>query len=254
MGTWDVALEHLFQGSALNAVDAKGRVSVPAFLRSVIERRGDARTITLAKHEVFPALSAYDPAYAALKYAKLERLAEITVPEDHIPRIELLILALDPSRSQYAAGDMAGAIFVGRGSDGKLWVLGDASTTAPPLAWAQKFSAAANAARVDAVFYESNRLSAEFIETIQSAFTVPFIGRAATAKKFVRHCSFEISAGLTSSVTSVATATSAGRYFARGFLSFSGLPVYGPEPHPGAAAAPTAMVSTIPSRSMSFAA
>jgi MraZ protein len=72
----DVALEHLFQGSALNAVDAKGRVSVPAFLRSVIERRGDARTIVLAKHESFPALSAYDPAYAALKHAKLERLFE----------------------------------------------------------------------------------------------------------------------------------------------------------------------------------
>ena len=50
---WDVALEHLFQGSALNAVDAKGRVSVPAFLRSVIERRGDARTIVLAKHDSF---------------------------------------------------------------------------------------------------------------------------------------------------------------------------------------------------------
>ena len=75
-GDVDVALEHLFQGSALNAVDAKGRVSVPAFLRSVIERRGDARTITLAKHEAFPALSAYDPAYAALKHAKLERLLE----------------------------------------------------------------------------------------------------------------------------------------------------------------------------------
>jgi MraZ protein len=71
-----VALEHLFQGSALNSVDAKGRVSVPAFLRSVIERRGDARTITLAKHESFPALSAYDPAYAALKHSKLERLLE----------------------------------------------------------------------------------------------------------------------------------------------------------------------------------
>ena len=72
----DVALEHLFQGSALNAVDAKGRVSVPAFLRSVIERRGDARTIVLAKHESFPCLSAYDPAYAALKHAKIERLFE----------------------------------------------------------------------------------------------------------------------------------------------------------------------------------
>ena len=71
-----MALEHLFQGSALNAVDAKGRVSVPAFLRSVIERRGDAKTIVLAKHESFPCLSAYDPAYAALKHAKLERLLE----------------------------------------------------------------------------------------------------------------------------------------------------------------------------------
>ncbi|MDQ3477699.1 MAG: division/cell wall cluster transcriptional repressor MraZ [Pseudomonadota bacterium] len=71
-----MALEHLFQGSALNLVDAKGRVSVPAFLRTVIERRGDARTIVLAKHETFPALSAYDPAYAALKHSKLERLFE----------------------------------------------------------------------------------------------------------------------------------------------------------------------------------
>ena len=71
-----MALEHLFQGSALNAVDAKGRVSVPAFLRAVIERRGDARTIVLAKHDAFPALSAYDPAYAALKHSKIERLLE----------------------------------------------------------------------------------------------------------------------------------------------------------------------------------
>jgi MraZ protein len=71
-----VALEHLFQGSALNAVDAKGRVSVPAFLRSVIERRGDARTIVLAKHDRFACLSAYDPAYAALRHEKLERLLE----------------------------------------------------------------------------------------------------------------------------------------------------------------------------------
>ena len=71
-----MALEHLFQGSALNAVDAKGRVSVPAFLRAVIERRGDARSIVLAKHDAFPALSAYDPAYAALKHSKIERLLE----------------------------------------------------------------------------------------------------------------------------------------------------------------------------------
>jgi MraZ protein len=81
-----VALEHLFQGSALNAVDAKGRVSVPAFLRSVIERRGDARTIVLARHDSFPCISAYDPAYAALKHAKLERLLE---KEETDPAAEL---------------------------------------------------------------------------------------------------------------------------------------------------------------------
>ena len=71
-----MALDNLFQGSALNAVDGKGRVSIPSFLRGVIERRGDARTITLAKHEAFPCLSAYDPAYAALKHSKIERLLE----------------------------------------------------------------------------------------------------------------------------------------------------------------------------------
>ena len=71
-----MALEHLFQGSALNAGDAKGRVSVPAFLRAVIERRGEARNIVLAKHDHFQALSAYDPAYAALKHSKIERLLE----------------------------------------------------------------------------------------------------------------------------------------------------------------------------------
>ena len=75
-GVFVAALEHLFQGSALNAVDAKGRVSIPSFLRTVIERRGGARTVVLAKHETFPCLSAYDPAYAALKHSKLERLLE----------------------------------------------------------------------------------------------------------------------------------------------------------------------------------
>ncbi|MEQ7873431.1 division/cell wall cluster transcriptional repressor MraZ [Sphingomonas sp. ASV193] len=49
---------------------------MPAFLRSVIERRGDAKAIVLAKHDQFPCLSAYDPAYAAMKHSKIERLLE----------------------------------------------------------------------------------------------------------------------------------------------------------------------------------
>src|SRR5687768_6214487 len=135
---WDVALEHLFQGSALNAVDAKGRVSVPAFLRSVIERRGDARTIVLAKHDSFACLSAYDPAYAALKHGKLERLLEKDelnpdaeldyqrrnlmafaateeVPYDSSGRIVLLPMM----RSKGGIEDLA--LFLGTGETFQIW-------------------------------------------------------------------------------------------------------------------------------------
>lgn len=73
---WRVAFEHLFQGSALNAVDAKGRVSIPAFLRTVVEKRSEAKALVLAKHDTFPCISAYDRGYAAVQHAKLERLYE----------------------------------------------------------------------------------------------------------------------------------------------------------------------------------
>lgn len=66
-------LEHLFNGSALNAVDAKGRLSVPAFIRSVIERRSDAKAIIIGVHEVDPCLAAYDRNYARTLYSENER-------------------------------------------------------------------------------------------------------------------------------------------------------------------------------------
>ena len=69
-------VEHLFQGSALNAVDAKGRVSLPAFLRQVVEKRGDAHAVVLAKHDTFPCITAYDRGYAAIQHRKLERIGE----------------------------------------------------------------------------------------------------------------------------------------------------------------------------------
>ena len=141
-----MALEHLFQGSALNGVDAKGRVSVPAFLRTVIERRGDARTIVLAKHETFSCLSAYDPAYAALKHQKIERLLEKNeqqadaqlayqqsnlmafaiseeVPYDSTGRILL------PTMMRRKGGIAEFALFLGTGETFQIWnpqaLLGD---------------------------------------------------------------------------------------------------------------------------------
>ena len=66
-------LEHLFNGSALSAVDAKGRLSVPSFIRGVIERRSDAKAVVIGMHEASPCLNAYDRGYARILYAENER-------------------------------------------------------------------------------------------------------------------------------------------------------------------------------------
>ncbi|HEX8654173.1 MAG TPA: division/cell wall cluster transcriptional repressor MraZ [Allosphingosinicella sp.] len=68
-----VELEHLFNGSALNAVDAKGRLSIPAFIRGVVERRSDARAIVVGPHETDPCLTAYDRGYARHLHIENER-------------------------------------------------------------------------------------------------------------------------------------------------------------------------------------
>jgi MraZ protein len=84
-----VELEHLFNGSALNAVDAKGRLSVPAFIRSVIERRSDAKAIIIGAHEVDPCLTAYDRNHARNLYAENERrrlVEEAADPTAHFAR------------------------------------------------------------------------------------------------------------------------------------------------------------------------
>lgn len=72
-GHHTVELEHLFNGSALNAVDAKGRLSIPAFIRGVVERRSDAKAVIIGPHEVAPCLIAYDRGYARNLYAENER-------------------------------------------------------------------------------------------------------------------------------------------------------------------------------------
>ncbi len=66
-------LEHLFNGSALSAVDAKGRLSVPAFVRGVIERRSDAKAVVIGVHESAACLNAYDRGYARYLYNENER-------------------------------------------------------------------------------------------------------------------------------------------------------------------------------------
>ena len=66
-------LEHFFSGSALVAVDAKGRLSVPAGIRQKIERRSDTRAIVLTRHPTELCLRGFDTNYLGFLYADNER-------------------------------------------------------------------------------------------------------------------------------------------------------------------------------------
>jgi len=133
-----VEIDDFFQGSALNAVDAKGRLSVPAFVRSVIERRSDARAIVVGAHEIAPCLTAYGRGYARNLYLDMERrrLADEEkggAIEDHYARARRLFgmtedVPYDPSgriilptmmRRKGRVEDLA--LFVGVGGTVEIW-------------------------------------------------------------------------------------------------------------------------------------
>jgi MraZ protein len=63
----------IFQGNALNGVDAKARLSVPAFVRSVLDRSSDSRTIFVGKHERADCLTLYGNSYSEYLIGETER-------------------------------------------------------------------------------------------------------------------------------------------------------------------------------------
>jgi len=132
----EVTVEHLFRGNALNAVDAKGRVSVPAFIRQKIERRSNDRAIVLARHEVFHCLVGYDTDYALVVDQENERRRlkeEDSDPLAHYARAYLTMsdtaevpydgsgrIVLPPRiRRKASIEDLA--LFVGVGRTFELW-------------------------------------------------------------------------------------------------------------------------------------
>ncbi len=56
----------LFRGYALNAIDAKGRVAIPAPFRKIVESNSKEAVIVIAKHDADPCLSGYDRDWADL--------------------------------------------------------------------------------------------------------------------------------------------------------------------------------------------
>jgi len=67
-------MEHLFGGSALEAVDGSGRVRLPGFVREVARQRSDSRFLVFGPHESDPCLTGYDGSYRRMLFADTERL------------------------------------------------------------------------------------------------------------------------------------------------------------------------------------
>ena len=126
--------EHLFRGSALNAIDAKGRLSVPSFIRQKVERRSDEKVVVLSLHPEFQCLVGYDANYSAVMQDKAEKrlgenpdpLAEldmqaglfagtVDVPYDGSGRLIL------PPRLKRRADIADLAMFIGVGGEFQVW-------------------------------------------------------------------------------------------------------------------------------------
>lgn len=62
----------LYEGSALQGVDAKGRVAIPADFRATFEKNSEARIIVVGVHPILPCLRAYDLTWSKVNFARIQ--------------------------------------------------------------------------------------------------------------------------------------------------------------------------------------
>jgi len=137
-----------FLGNALNAVDAKGRVSLPSDFRGVIERRAraaaatgnvlDSKTVSIGEHEKHGCLQAFDATYAGVLFAQLrQRVAQAAVDADQMAALDdaqadafgaMLPVSFDAAgrmvlsaQLRATAGIRDLAFFVGSGQTFQIW-------------------------------------------------------------------------------------------------------------------------------------
>ncbi len=120
----------LFYGTYLNKVDRKGRVSVPAPFRAVLDKRAASGIILRPSHKV-PALDVYTVEY----FERLNsRLGEMDVFSDEQDELALALfgdareLAFDTEGRIMLPRDLlerigvgASAAFIGRGESFQIW-------------------------------------------------------------------------------------------------------------------------------------
>lgn len=63
----------MFKGRALQAIDGKARLAIPATLRATIERNTGDRTLLIDRHPTDPCLIGYDRNWSDKLHAQIER-------------------------------------------------------------------------------------------------------------------------------------------------------------------------------------
>lgn len=66
----------LYEGFALQSVDEKGRVAIPADLRAAVERNSDIRSIVVGRHPFDPCLSVHDLSWSVEKFNRIDNPQE----------------------------------------------------------------------------------------------------------------------------------------------------------------------------------
>ena len=130
------SIQHLFIGNSLCATDSAGRICLPGFVRSILDRRSNSRTIVIGRHERDPCLVGYDRGFTAIlaRDCQRRRLAEeATDPAAHHARARRVFgfteeaeldrrgrISLPPMMRRYARIDDL-ALVVGTGGAFEIW-------------------------------------------------------------------------------------------------------------------------------------
>jgi MraZ protein len=141
-----VEIIDFFHGGILNAVDAKGRVSLPSTFRGVIDRRvrrdssdagSDDRLILLGEHAKLPCLEGFDPTYSRQLHENIRRKVAAMGDVDEMEAMDDEMAEAFGSKTQIAydgagrmvlsapmrrtAGIADTALFVGGGETFQIW-------------------------------------------------------------------------------------------------------------------------------------
>lgn len=120
----------VFLGNALNAVDAKGRLSVPAFIRAQVEREDSRRKLWIGVHESLPCLTVHGNGYHQFLLGEIDETRGAGAADDREDTVFGMTepMSYDPSgrlsltnmlRDEAGIADLA--LFVGRHRYATLW-------------------------------------------------------------------------------------------------------------------------------------